>query len=394
MLLLQWHWMELGYDREQRAFDFRATTALHKAASDIARIEGRGEPSRETGVRHPGPGRYAISVDTFVAPAALQHLLTGALYEEDLPTQFEYALVRDGTVVYNGPLRTARVHSPAPAAGTGYQVQVFFPHASAAMVSGMQRWGLATLGLLIVLGFFGYCLFIAFEQRRLQEIKKDFVMNMTHEFKTPLSSIRLAADVLKNPSILQSPQRLINYATIIADEAAQLTAQVDRVLQVTRVEEGAIQMRQEPVVWQDLLQTATRSYQQTVADKAGHLHLHLPERPVHFTGDAQHLQAAVGNLVDNALKYCRESPEIHIFLKNFRKNIHVTVQDNGIGIGRQHQKMLFRKFYRVPTGNIHNVRGYGLGLNYVRVIAGAHGGTVECHSRPGAGASFTMVFPG
>jgi two-component system phosphate regulon sensor histidine kinase PhoR len=393
--------MRRAYALEEARFDLKATSALRKATADITRLSGNAVAAFAA-VTQKEPGLYTIPLSVYADSKTLEDFLEGGLNEESLSTGFAYSLLtpKNGKQLYRTGEWGKKADTLAAIAKSNrlssspYLLVVYFPSHNTAVASGLWAWGLATLGLLAVIGFLGYLLFILFQQRQLKEVQKDFVTNMTHEFKTPLASIRLAADVLKNPTILQSPQRLMNYATIISDESAQLTAQVERVLQLTRVEKDPMDIRHEPVVWQDVLNMTSAVFRKTVEEKRGKLHLHLPEQPIRFTGDPQHLQNAVGNLIDNALKYCTESPEIHIFLKNFRRNIQVTVQDNGIGIDKQHQKMLFRKFYRVPTGNVHNVRGYGLGLNYVRVIAGAHGGTVECRSRPGAGTTFTMVFPG
>ncbi len=152
-------------------------------------------------------------------------------------------------------------------------------------------------------------------------------------------------------------------------------------------------MRKEQIVWQDLLREVSTNFEHTLLKNEAKIHLEMPEHPVVFSGDKLHLKNAVSNLIDNALKYATENPEITIRLKEIHKEIRVEIADNGIGIDKAHQKMLFRRFYRVPTGNIHDVKGFGLGLNYVRIIARAHGGEAICNSKVGKGSIFSLIFP-
>jgi two-component system phosphate regulon sensor histidine kinase PhoR len=274
-----------------------------------------------------------------------------------------------------------------------YYFGVYFPHRRNYVASQLSIWILSSLVLLCVLLFLGYVIFVILKQKRLSEIQKDFVNNMTHEFKTPLATIQLSAEVLKNPDIINKPQRLLNYATIIDNEASQLALQVERVLQMAHAEKGEIQLRKEPFVWQSLIGEVARSFDHLLQKKNATLNLHFPDHDVLYTGDKLHLKNAISNLIDNALKYTDGNPVIDIHLKDSSKNIKVEVSDDGIGIDSGHQKMLFKRFYRVPTGNLHDVKGFGLGLNYVRIITRTHGGEVTCQSKPQKGSTFTLVFP-
>lgn len=257
----------------------------------------------------------------------------------------------------------------------------------------MHTWVITSLALIIALSLLIYLLNILLKQRFLSELQKDFVDNITHEFKTPLSTIQLSAEVLKNPEIVSTPQRLHNYAAIISKESAHLTTHVEKVFQLAEIEKGGLRLRRENISVNDLLHESVKIFEKIIDEKNAIVEFHLSDNQLKIDGDYFHLKNILINLIDNAIKYCDNTPVIHIFLKIRKRDFDITVEDNGIGIDKQHIKRLFVKFYRVPTGNVHDVKGVGLGLNYVRFVARAHGGDVHCSSRPGKGSTFTLRFP-
>jgi two-component system phosphate regulon sensor histidine kinase PhoR len=216
---------------------------------------------------------------------------------------------------------------------------------------------------------------------------------MTHEFKTPLASIRLGADVLKNPNIVNQPQRLLSYATIISNEAMQLTAQVDRILQMSKAESEGLQLNRAEFVWQELLRAELPRYARLAEAREGSVSMQLPDKAIPFKGDIAHLKSALFNLVDNAVKYSFAPPIVQICLKQQDGRLLLAVRDQGIGIDKTSQQLIFERFFRVHTGNVHDVKGFGIGLNYVRIIARAHGGDVICVSQLGKGSTFTLILP-
>ncbi len=401
ILVTQTFWVRKAYALREREFNIAVNSSLSATAQDVARVTNTAQPAPMT-VERLRPGFYAVQTNTFIEQGVLEHYLVKHLGEHHVATDFQYALGGCSTtgVRYAGYVHppgaaedAVELSPPAPLKRDNFYFTVFFPHRTTFASSGMGLWLFSTVALLGILGFLGYLLFVVFRQRRLSEVQKDFVQNMTHEFKTPLSTIQLAAEVLKNPTTQANPNRMLNYANIVATESAALSAHVERVLHTTKAETGELPMQPQPFVWQELLRDVVHSFSEAVDARDGTIWLHLPDEAMASTGDVNHLKAAVGNLVDNALKYCDGPPGIHLFLKKQAGKILVSVHDNGIGIKTEHMKMLFQKFYRVPTGNVHDVKGFGLGLNYVRVIARAHGGEVECRSKPGQGTTFTMSFP-
>jgi len=273
-----------------------------------------------------------------------------------------------------------------------YHFVVYFPFRKHFLSQQLSVWIVSTIVLIFILILLTYLLFLILKQKRLSEVQKDFVNNMTHEFKTPLASIQLSADVLRNPTILQNEQRLLNYATIISTEATQLTHQVERVLQMANAEKGDLQLSKDHFTWQTLIKETVASFEHAIELKNAKIIFDFPEHPIIFFGDQLHLKNCIRNLIDNALKYNTGNPQIYISLKASNQ-IEIWFEDNGIGISKNDQKLLFQKFYRVNTGNIHNVKGFGLGLSYTRLIVKAHGGNIYCESDLGKGTKFVIYLP-
>lgn len=401
IIATQTYWVQRAYVLEEKEFNLKVNTSLRNVAMKIWEMK-RVQPLVFNVVDQVSPDYFIVQINDHIESVVLEHFLRVEFEKRNIITDFEYGLydcMHDTVMSYHyvqmsGSNETFDpVMNFPPLTRENYYFGVYFPHRNKYLTSQLSIWILSSLVLLCVLVFLGYVVFVILRQKRLSEVQKDFVNNMTHEFKTPLATIQLSAEVLKNPDIINKPQRLLNYATIIDNEASQLALQVERVLQMAHAEKGEIQLRKEQIVWQDLLRDVSNNFEHMLLKNEAKIRLDMPEQAVVFSGDKLHLKNAVSNLVDNALKYAAENPEITIRLKESHREIRVEVSDNGIGIDKAHQKMLFRRFYRVPTGNIHDVKGFGLGLNYVRIIARAHGGEANCNSKVGKGSIFSLIFP-
>lgn len=401
IIATQTYWVQRAYVLEEKEFNLNVNTSLRNVAMKIWEMK-RVQPLVFNVVDQVSPDYFIVQINDHIESVVLEHFLRVEFEKRNIITDFEYGLydcMHDTVMSYHyvqmsGSNETFDpVMNFPPLTRENYYFGVYFPHRNKYLTSQLSIWILSSLVLLCVLVFLGYVVFVILRQKRLSEVQKDFVNNMTHEFKTPLATIQLSAEVLKNPDIIKKPQRLLNYATIIDNEASQLALQVERVLQMAHAEKGEIQLRKEQIVWQDLLRDVSNNFEHMLLKNEAKIHLDMPEQAIVFSGDKLHLKNAVSNLIDNALKYAAENPEITIRLKESHKEIRVEVSDNGIGIDKAHQKMLFRRFYRVPTGNIHDVKGFGLGLNYVRIIARAHGGEAICNSKVGKGSIFSLIFP-
>lgn len=253
--------------------------------------------------------------------------------------------------------------------------------------------GTSILITLFVLTLFSLALYIIFKQKRLSEMKNDFVNNMTHELKTPISTISLASQMLNDKSIPDEQKNLAHISRIIQTESKQLGFQVERVLQMAIFDHGQLKLKQEEINLHELIETVAQNFLLQIDKRAGKLEF-LPEAedPV-IKGDTMHITNVISNLMENALKYTKQTPLIRVLTKNESGGITLSVIDNGIGINKEDQKRIFDKFYRVPTGNIHNVKGFGLGLSYVKLIVDQHKGTIGIKSDSDKGSRFDIHLP-
>jgi two-component system phosphate regulon sensor histidine kinase PhoR len=246
--------------------------------------------------------------------------------------------------------------------------------------------------LVLVLGFI-FNIYSFLRQKKISEMKSDFVNNITHEFKTPIATISLASEMLLKPSILASETRARKYASIIYDENIRLKNQVEHVLQLAVLDRGAFKLNYASMDMHQLILKTAEGFQLLVKEKKGSVKLQLNALNHQVYADKMHLENIILNLLDNASKYSPVNPAITISTFNRNDHIVVAVQDKGIGISAENQKHIFRKMYRVHTGNLHDVKGFGLGLYYVKRLVEAHNGNINLHSEPGKGSRFEISFP-
>lgn len=246
--------------------------------------------------------------------------------------------------------------------------------------------------ILLVLCF-GFCIAVIIKQKKLSAIKNDFINNMTHEFKTPIATISLAAQMLKDGAVNNSPGTIDHIAGIIRDESKRLTYQVEKVLQTALFTETRMKLKLKNVNLNEVVENLVTKFRLRVEDKGGQLFGYLEADRDEVYADEVHITNVVSNLLDNAIKYCTKVPEISVYTRNKGDEIIISVIDNGIGIAAKEQKLIFERFYRVSTGNLHDVKGFGLGLSYVKTIVEAHGGRIEVESAEGKGSRFDVILP-
>ncbi len=245
----------------------------------------------------------------------------------------------------------------------------------------------------IIIGCFAYTLITLLRQKKLARLTKDFISNMTHEFKTPISTISLASEALCDPAISDMPIQRKRYLNIIREENARLAKQVEKVLQISQIERGDYKLKITNLDINALIEAASKSARILVEKREGSLKTELdPKQPV-VEGDEHHISNILNNLIENANKYSIEKPQILITSQALERGVRITVSDKGIGIPRDMIGKIFDKFFRVPTGNRHDVKGFGLGLSYVKQMVEAHRGSIQVKSEIGKGSSFMIFLP-
>lgn len=392
--------MRKAFDLKANQFNADVNRALENVASRIHDINKTPIPANSL-VDQESSNYFTVMVNGPIDSNLLGFLLKNEFDRSNITADYEFGVydcskqcMTGGNYISPTKNKIPPSLSELPALKMdGYYFGVRFPQIEANLISQMGIWGFSSVVMLVVIFFFAYTLFVILKQRRLSEVQKDFINNMTHEFKTPLSTIAISTGVLKDPSIIQAPERLINYATIIENETNRLKQQVERVLQMARLEKNNLTLKRETTDLHELISESVKNNTVALQKKSGKFELCLNSENSLVTIDKLHFSNVLYNLMDNAIKYCTIAPTITITTSSSHHQFTLDVKDNGIGISEDNLKKIFHRFYRVPTGNLHDVKGFGLGLNYVKLVVESHGGKIMVNSKMGSGSTFTILLP-
>lgn len=245
----------------------------------------------------------------------------------------------------------------------------------------------------LILFCFTYTIWVIVHQKKISEIKTDFINNMTHEFKTPIATISLASDSILSPSIIENQDKIRRFVGIIKQENKRMLSQVEKVLQMAQIDKENVELKFNPLNIHEIIQDAAINAELKIQSKGGQVTTNLQATKPIIDADVTHIASIINNLLDNAEKYTPEQPKIHIETQDAKGGLTFSVSDNGIGMSKDALKMIFEKFYRVHTGNLHDVKGFGLGLSYVKAMVEAHHGWVKAESELGKGSTFTIFLP-
>ena len=393
---IQSYWVLQTWDIKSNEFNQSVRIALRKATERLAEAGPFELPSKEL-VTQVSSNYYVVNTEASIDPNLLEHFLRAELEALSLNEDFEYGIYDCSSqdMVY-GNYCSYDVENPKSSEEIGpkrlpkhdkftYYFGVSFPNRKSHLAGEVQFSILFSVLALLSIFFFVYSLAVILRQRRLSQMQKDFINNMTHEFKTPISTIKISSNVfLKNENI-QKDDRLLRYANIIKDQNDRLNNQVEKVLQIARIEGESFELKKEALNINSVLQEVVQSAELKVNQLGGEITTQLQSNLSNIEADKLHLTNIIHNLLDNAIKYCKKIPEINIETKDVDNHLQLTIVDKGIGIEKEFQPKIFRKFYRVPTGNVHNVKGFGLGLFYVKNICKAHGWKIDVDSIKGEG---------
>jgi two-component system phosphate regulon sensor histidine kinase PhoR len=271
---------------------------------------------------------------------------------------------------------------------------IYFPREKQFLLT--ELWGMLLISMILIIVIvysFTYTVATIFRQKRLSEMKNDFINNMTHEFKTPIATISLACEAMADKDIRASGESVDHYLTIISEENRRLAGMSEKILQTAVIDKGELKMNREIIDLHEIIVEVIKNLRIQVEIKDGEIKRRLKASRPKIEGDRVHLTNLVYNLLDNANKYSPKKPLILIYTENVNNGILMTIEDNGIGISKAEQKKIFDKLYRVATGNIHEVRGFGLGLSYVRAIVNEHHGKISVESEVNRGSRFKVFLP-
>jgi len=316
----------------------------------------------------------------------------GIFAQDGAPAVMDLVEAGDSTALRSSPHSTRLFRNDL--VGEAYWLRVHLPDQQRHVLRSM--WPLlaaSALFILLIIAAFVYTLRTIWLQKRLGDIKNDLVNNLTHELKTPISTIALACEALNDTTISKSPEQLRSFTNMIRDENKRLGLLVESVLQSAVSDSGRMRLRLTDLDLHAVLADVVRNSAISAENKGGRLELKPAAELAHVRGDRIHLANVFYNLIDNAVKYCETAPVVTVSTSSDAKGLTVSVKDNGIGIPRSEQKKIFDRLYRVPTGDRHNVKGFGLGLSYVKAVVERHGGGIRVESGPGTGSTFHITIP-
>ncbi|MBX7241043.1 MAG: HAMP domain-containing histidine kinase [Bacteroidia bacterium] len=402
IVTMQIFWFSKAFDMKEKEFSQTVNIALQSVGEYILAINGQPVPL-ESLVNQLSGNYYVVQINGHVNPRSLQFLLTKEFQKKNIREDFEFGVYNCETkkMVYGNYVAldstTQNIENTKGELpvwrNDNFYFGVLFPKRDATIIGQMKIWLFSSLVMLLVCIFFGFTLFFVFRQKQLSEIQKDFINNITHEFKTPLSTIVISTELLKNPNIYKSAENVTKYTTIIQEEVTRLKSQVESILQIAAIDKEKIQLKFETCDIHECIRKAVEGSKVLLHPKTEQINLYFEAQKFELKIDSLHITNVFYNLLENAIKYSTDSPVINITTMSDKKGITIKIQDNGIGISPEHIKKIFDRFYRVPTGNLHNVKGFGLGLYYVKNIIEVHKGRVSVQSKSGEGTTFTVFLP-
>ena len=394
VISVQVYWISQALNLQQKQFQESVFISLKRVAERISDYNKMDFPVKNP-VKQISSDYYIVNVREAIDANILKLYLNKEFHKSNIQTDYEFAIydcssdkmVYGEYVSFNKKQRINKLGKLPKYDEFIYYFGINFPNQTSYLIAGNTLWIVFSFLLLITVSFFVYALNIILRQKRLSELQKDFINNMTHEFKTPISTINIASDVLLRDEIIKNDNDLRNYAQIIKEQNERLNWQVEKVLQITEIEQGRMKLKSEKIYLNQSIRSVVSSVKLNLETKGGNISTNLDAKNDLIECDKLHLTNVLYNIIDNAIKYSNKNPEIIIETMEMEGFLYLNISDNGIGIAEEHIQNVKNKFFRVPTGKVHNVKGFGLGLYYVSQVCKAHNWRWEVKSEKGKGTS-------
>jgi len=400
IITVQAYFLVKAWNIREKQLNQSLVIALKTVAEKMCRLNQTAPPFGNP-VRQLSSNYFVVDVNSVIDANVLEYYLKTEFERLNISTDYEYAIYDCHTdrMVYGnyisvsgGGEKIKPSNSLPKYSEYLYYFGIRFPALRNTVAGDMTILFFFTSILILSVIFFAYAIFVIMQQKRLSEMQKDFINNMTHEFKTPISTINISVGVITHPDILEDPARLFKYGRFIRQENQRLNLLVEKVLQIARIEKGGFHLKKEQIDLNELIGTIAENFRANLGP-GGAIEVSADPAAGKVYADVIHLTNIIHNLLDNAVKYGPENPLIRVRTEKHRDRICIGVSDNGPGINPKYHKRVFHKFYRVPSGNVHDVKGFGLGLYYVKIICQAHGWDIRLQSEPGSGAAFIIEIP-
>ena len=398
IFLIQIFWVRQAFTISESQFEHSLTVALRQVAEKIA-VKHKTHFLLRNPVIKINPRLYVVQVNSEIDATLLDHFLNTTFDYFGINQDVEYSIYscEDNKLVYcnyiqkRKPLKSASTPELPKFEGVDYYFSVSFPNYPIISMHNIPMWMMTSGVLIFLVLFFIYALFVVFAQKSITQVQREFINNMTHEFKTPLSTISVIQQVISDPEIIKTPQRLATYAQIIGVETRRLNEQVEKVLNITKLEKKQFELHLETINVNEIIEQVVYSLTHTDFEKTLDISTNMKASNYTILADRVHFHNVISNITENAVKYSAAEANIVISTVEHKDKLHITVSDKGEGIEKKELKKIFDKFYRISKGNTHNVKGFGLGLFYVKQIADAHKWKINIHSAPGVGTDFTII---
>ena len=394
VISVQVYWISQALNLQQKQFQESVFISLKRVAERISDYNKMDFPVKNP-VKQISSDYYIVNVREAIDANILKLYLNKEFHKSNIQTDYEFAIydcssdkmVYGEYVSFNKKQRVNKLGKLPKYDEFIYYFGINFPKQTSYLIAGNTLWIVFSFLLLITVSFFVYALNIILRQKRLSELQKDFINNMTHEFKTPISTINIASDVLLRDELIKKNNDLNNYAQIIKEQNERLNWQVEKVLQTTEIEQGRMKLKKEKIYLNESVRSVVASVKLNLETKGGGISTNLDAKNDLIECDKLHLTNILYNIIDNAIKYSNKNPEIIIETSEMEGFLYMNISDNGIGIAEEHIQNVKNKFFRVPTGKVHNVKGFGLGLYYVSQVCKAHHWHWEIKSEKEKGTS-------
>lgn len=400
VFLVQVFWIKEAFTISESQFEQTVTAALRQVAEKIA-VKNKASFLHKNPVTKVNPRLYIVEVNTEIDATLLDHYLVNTFDYFNINQDVEYSIYscEDNTMVYcnyiqkQKPQKKITLDQLPKFEGLNYYFSVSFPHYPIISLHNIPMWTITSAVLLLVVVFFLYALFVVFYQKSVTTVQKDFIRNMTHEFKTPLSTISVVQQVLSEADIHQNPVRIKKYAQIAGEEINRLNAMVEKVLHISSLEKKEFSLHKKEIEVHAIIDRILHALGHLPHEKEIQIKEHLGAENDVIEADEVHFTNVIFNIIENAIKYGHESVMLEVFSKNEKGKLILSIKDNGRGIPKKDIKRIFTKFYRVTEGDRHDVKGFGLGLFYVNQIIKAHKWTISVESDESTGSQFNIIIP-
>ena len=394
-------------DIEHQQFENRVYIALTTVRDKLISLNDEAAGFYLDPVKQITKNYFVVSFYDTLSHELLENFLISEFQQRHILEAFEYGIYDcfSDSIIYDkyvGLSETSRQSDKISATQQkwdhdGHYFGVYFPDREELAPSEASKISysliITSVIIILIVAIFTFAISIILRQKKLSEIRNDFINNMTHELKTPISTISISAEVLLRKDTFENSERIQQYAKIIRAENNRLEAQVEKVLQLAKLEKEQIQLNRSIINLHTIVKEVSETFEITIKEREGQLSLDLSASQQEIDADPIHITNVIASLLDNANKYSPDNPVITVWSRNDLNAIQLMIKDNGKGIPANDLKNVFEKFYRVPTGDVHDVKGFGLGLFYVRSILKAHTGTITVESKPMEGSTFTITLP-